>query len=390
MPPLDPIALTQTLVRMASVTPACPEILDAAQGVLEGLGAQCRRLLLGPEGAQVDNLYATVGGGGSDGGGGPTLLFCGHLDVVPPGPGWSRDPFSGAIEGGRLHGRGSADMKSGVAAFIAALSAVLARGELERSGGRVALLLTGDEEGPAEHGVREALKVLAAEGETWDGCLTGEPTSQQHLGDAMKPGRRGNTHITLTLRGVQGHTGYPGLAHNAAHDVTRCLNALLDMTLDVGSAHFEPSDLQITHLAIEEPASNIIPGAATAQFSVRFNDQHTEESLLSLLGRTLDGVAAGRWSWSVRTTAHPFLTESSPLMESIIQGCQRITGRTPRGITEGGTSDSRFIKDYCPVVDFGLVGSSMHQLDESVSVEEIVGLQSIYEYIIEDFTGTER
>jgi len=278
---IDPVALTQDLIRCPSVTPEEGGALDLLQEVLEGLGFTCHRLKFSDAGTpDIDNLYARLGDAA------PNLCFAGHTDVVPPGPveRWSSDPFSGEIRNGEVHGRGAADMKGAIACWIAAVARRLEKGPIP---GSISLLITGDEEGPAVNGTVKMLQWLADQGETLDACITGEPTNPETLGQMMKIGRRGSLNATLTVQGTQGHVAYPHLADNAAHRLVAMLGALIAEPLDQGSEHFQPSVLQVTGIESGMEATNIIPGSARAAFNARFNDLHTSESLTAMLRATL-------------------------------------------------------------------------------------------------------
>lgn len=384
-PRLDPVALARDLIRCESVTPADGGALDLLQRILEGLGFDCLRLPFEEEGtAPVDNLYARFGTEG------PNLCFAGHTDVVPVGDAerWSADPFAAEVRDGVLYGRGAADMKGAIASFAAAAADYLADPQAGPGRGSISLLITGDEEGPSINGTRKMLPALAARGESIDACITGEPTNPSALGEMMKIGRRGSLNGFLTVHGVQGHTGYVHLADNAAHRLVRMLNALLAMELDQGSEHFQPSTLAISTVDVGNTATNIVPGKASAVFNIRFNDLHTGAALEARL-RDLLAEAAGedaRYDFNVRISGESFLTPPGLLSDLIAEACEAETGRRVELSTTGGTSDSRFIKDYCPmVVDFGLVGQTMHQVDERVATADIEALSRIYRRVIAGF-----
>lgn len=375
----DPVALTRALVRCPSVTPAASEALDLLEQVLASLGFACHRLRFATEGSyEVDNLFARLGQGG------PHLAFGGHVDVVPPGelPRWTYDPFAGEIVDGMLYGRGAADMKSGVAAFVAAVARHLAaEGQLP---GSISLLITGDEEGEARDGTVRLLEWAAARGERFDACIVGEPTCPERLGDMAKIGRRGSVSGRLVVRGRQGHTAYPQRADNAAHRLVRVLAALVDAPLDTGTDWFEPSNLQVTSIDIGNPASNVIPGEATARFNIRFNDRHTRESLERWLHERIAPLADD-YTLTLSGNAEAFITEPGPLSDLLVASVEAATGLRPALSTSGGTSDARFIQRYCPVIEFGLVGRTMHQIDEHVRVADIEGLTEIYRTFLSRF-----
>ncbi|MFC7333761.1 succinyl-diaminopimelate desuccinylase [Rhodocista pekingensis] len=381
----DPIALARDLIRCPSVTPADAGALDLVQSVLEGLGFTCHRLPFQEPGTErVDNLYARLGDQG------PNFCFAGHTDVVPAGDAaaWTVDPFGGEIIDGQLYGRGAADMKGGVAAFIAAVGSFL-----DRNGpppGSISLLITGDEEGPAVNGTRKVLDWMAARGERIDACLVGEPTNPRALGDMIKVGRRGSLTATLTALGAQGHTAYPHLADNPLPRLAEALHLLASSPLDMGTPHFQPSTLALTSIDVGNPASNVIPARGTARFNIRFNDLHTPESLEAHIRDVLEEVG-GAWDLTVQTSGVAFLTPPGALSDIVAAAVEAHTGRTPELSTSGGTSDARFIKDHCPVVEFGLVGASMHKVDERVAVADLLDLTAIYRTVLERwFAGTER
>ncbi len=379
MAAIDPVALASALIRCPSVTPADAGALDVVEQAVEPLGFTCHRLRFSEDGTpDVDNLYARLGDGA------PNLCFAGHTDVVPPGDpaAWQHDPFSGAVEGGHLHGRGAADMKGAIACFIAAASRLLA--EDGPPAGSISLLITGDEEGPSINGTRKMLDWLAEHRERLDHCVVGEPTNPEALGEMVKIGRRGSMTCTVTVNGVQGHTAYPHRADNPAHRLISLLHALTAQPLDHGSAHFEPSTLQISSIDIGNPAPNVIPAQAHATFNIRFNDLHSSESLTEQIRtacqEAMDGARdpAVGFELDVRVSGESFLTPPGGLSELIADAAEAVTGRRPSLSTSGGTSDARFIKDHCPVAEFGLVGRTMHKVDEQVAVADLHALSDIY------------
>jgi succinyl-diaminopimelate desuccinylase len=377
---IDPVALTQDLIRCPSVTPDEGGALDLLQAVLEGLGFTCHRLPFSDTGTpDVDNLYARLGETA------PNLCFAGHTDVVPTGPvdQWSNDPFSGEVRDGGVHGRGAADMKGAIACWIAAVSRRLDDSPIP---GSVSLLITGDEEGPAINGTAKMLRWLVEQDETLDACITGEPTNPETLGEMIKIGRRGSLNGMLTVAGVQGHAAYPQLADNAAHRLIALLGALTAEPLDEGSEHFQPSVLQVTGIDTGMEAANIIPGSARAAFNVRFNDLHTSESLTAMLRGKLDEAGAGAaWDLDINVSGESFYTPPGPLSDLVGAAVEKVLGVRPELSTTGGTSDSRFIKDHCPVLDFGLVGQTMHKIDERVAVADIEHLTAIYHAVIDNY-----
>lgn len=368
---VDAVALTQALVRCASVTPEDGGAMAVLESALVPLGFACTRLRFG----EVENLFARIGSGA------PHFCFAGHTDVVPPGQGWTHDPFAAAIEDGVLHGRGAVDMKSAVAAFVAAATQRLAEGPLK---GSLSLLITGDEEGRAVDGTARVLEWMAANGQIPDFCLVGEPTSVAMLGDTVKIGRRGSLSATLAVNGIQGHSAYPQRADNPVHRLVRVLADLTAGPLDAGSEWFEPSTLQITSVDVGNPASNVIPARASAKLNIRFNDLHTEASLSEMLRATLAKHAPDH-TLAIACSGGAFLTKPGPGVDLLVAAIARATNCTPRLDTGGGTSDARFIAKFCPVAEFGLVGASMHQADERVEVAAIDALAAAYREVIGAF-----
>ena len=374
------LAWTQELVSIPSVTGTTSDALDFVETQARGLGFTCERIRGGPVGGPVtDNLYARLGSGH------PAIAFAGHVDVVPTGPheDWTSPPFTPDLRGGRMYGRGTADMKSAICCFLAAVEAFLEKSMLNDAGSLV-LLITGDEEGPATHGTSLILKVLRERGIELDFCVTGEPTSQKVLGDVAKIGRRGSMHGEITVNGKQGHTGYPQLAVNAANQLTYLLHGLVNLELDDGSEHFEPSNLEITGIDLSTNVGNIIPGTARARFNLRFNDLHTTKGLIQRLDEALEKAAGGSIQFDVTytTSGESFLTEPGRLTDTLAQAVETVVGISPSLETGGGTSDSRFICRACPVVDFGLVGISMHQRDEWINIVDLGHLTAIYREMI--------
>ena len=365
------LCIAQDLLRIPSVTPDSGVALDYCEEFLVKLGFSCQRMVRGTADQAIDNLYAVWGNPDQQ------TLFCGHLDVVPTGEGWSHDPFAAKVVDDVLYGRGAVDMKGNIAAYFAALEAAMPDLDPDESG--LALLLTGDEEGEALYGVRVLVPELAAARESWIGCLTGEPTSREQVGDAFKHGRRGSLNGRLEIRGTQGHTGYPARADNAAHRMIEALSALRTMPLDDGNADFEPSWLAITSVDVGNSASNVIPGSASAQLNFRFN---TEQSSAGLRQKTYDCLAdivpSGQFDLEWRLPSEPYLSPRSAFIERLAAAITQVSGITPQSTTVGGTSDSRFIHPYCPVVDFGLCAKGMHGVDESVAVSDLLRLEAIY------------
>ncbi|RYF88965.1 MAG: succinyl-diaminopimelate desuccinylase [Caulobacteraceae bacterium] len=372
---IDAVALTQALIRRPSVTPADAGAMDVLQQQLEALGFGCRRMRFG----EIENLYARRGTAR------PNLCFAGHTDVVPVGDAaaWTQDPFAGDIRDGVLLGRGAVDMKSAIAAFTAAVAAVLARGEPT---GSISFLITGDEEGPALDGTRKVVEALLAEGEIIDHCIVGEPSSSVALGDMVKIGRRGSINAWFTVEGRQGHVAYPQRAANPIPVLVRLLARLQDRVLDEGYPEFQPSNLEVTTVDVDNPGTNVIPARATARVNIRFNPGHKGTDLAAwfedecrLANEGFDGAVSVRSMIS----GEAFLTEQGPFTAVVADAVRETTGRAPDLSTTGGTSDARFIRSLCPVVEFGLVGTTMHMVDERAPVAEIQGLQKVYERIID-------
>ena len=371
---LDPAELAAKLIRRPSVTPKDEGALDIVAVTLEELGFACHRLVFADDGGEpIHNLYARRGTGR------PNLCFAGHTDVVPVGAreAWSFDPFAATLRDGELCGRGAVDMKGAIAAF-----SVAAQRYLDRCGGEwtgsISLLITGDEEGAAVNGTKKVLEWLGKRGEILDACLVGEPTSALVLGDMIKIGRRGSLTGRLTAHGVQGHTAYPHLADNAAHRLVAMLHALTTTELDRGSEHFQPSTLQVATIDIGNPAANVIPASAQAVFNIRFNDRWTGETLKRWLAERLDAVG-GRCTLDVTVSGESFLVPPGAVGGRLAEAVRRVTGRTPEFSTTGGTSDARFIRTCCPVVEFGLVGQTAHQVDERVALADLAALTEIYD-----------
>lgn len=372
----QPLELARALIRKPSITPRDEGALDVLQAALTALGFTCHRLVFAEEGAPaVDNLYARLGTGA------PHFCFAGHTDVVPVGGGWTTDPFKAEVIDGYLYGRGAADMKGAIAAFVAAVARHLDGGAPR---GSISLLITGDEEGDAINGTTKVIDWLAARGERIDFCVVGEPTSQTTLGDMAKIGRRGSLTAKLVVYGTQGHSAYPHLADNPIPKLMAMLGALSAAPLDEGTAHFQPSTLAITTFDVGNPAPNVIPGEARAAFNIRFNDRHTGAGLTAWLRRTLDAAAAGaHYDLQVRVSGEAFLTPPGPLSKLVSAAVKDVTGRAPALSTTGGTSDARFIRRVCPVVEFGMVGLTMHKADERCALEDLDALAAIYRRMLD-------
>jgi succinyl-diaminopimelate desuccinylase len=379
----DLVDIARALVRCRSVTPEEGGALTYLQGLLEQAGFTVHRAVFTEPGtAPVDNLYARVGTAK------PNLVFAGHTDVVPAGneASWSHPPFAGEVVGDKLYGRGAVDMKGGIACFIAAALDYLGAngGKLK---GSISLLITGDEESIAVNGTVKLLQWAAARGEAFDHCLLGEPSNVEAIGDTIKAGRRGSLNGTLVVTGRQGHVAYPDRADNPIRGLVTLI-AALQAPLDDGSALFAPSNLEFTSIDVGNATVNLIPGEARARFNIRFNDRHSQAALRTLIEQRAQAAAAGRVHYSFEwqpSNADVFVTKPGPFTDLAVAAIAEVTGRKPRLSTSGGTSDARFIKDYCPVLEFGLVGQTMHQVDESAPVADLVTLTAIYRRIIEKY-----
>jgi succinyl-diaminopimelate desuccinylase len=382
----DPIALARDLLRCPSVTPAEGGALALLADVLARAGFTVERLTFSESGfADVPNLYARIGSSP------PHFAFAGHTDVVPPGneSKWTHPPFAAEIADGILYGRGAVDMKGAVACSIAAaLDYLIDRGGAPR--GSISFLITGDEEGVAVNGTVKLLQWAAARGEVFDCCVLGEPTNPAALGDMVKIGRRGSLNGALIVSGTQGHVAYPNLADNPIPRLIKIVDVLFSQPLDHGSAHFDPSNLEFTSVDVGNPTVNVIPGEARARFNIRFNDCHTQNSLKALI-ESRAAKAAGNARWRIEwepCNAEAFLTSSGPFVALVSDAIADVTGRTPALSTSGGTSDARFIKNYCPVVEFGLANATMHRVDECVPLADLVTLTAIYRRILERCLGS--
>jgi succinyl-diaminopimelate desuccinylase len=368
----DPLPLAQALLRCASVTPADAGAQAVLAAELERLGFTVTRLRFG----EIENLYARIGTSG------PHLCFAGHTDVVPPGDAnWSMGAFAGDVRDGVLYGRGACDMKGAIAAFVAGVEDHLATGALK---GSISLLITGDEEGPAVDGTVRVLDWMREQGEIPDFCIVGEPTNPTRLGEMVKVGRRGSINLTLTVHGIQGHVAYPHRVDNPVHRLVRALDALTAAPIDAGSDFFEPSSIQVTSIDVGNPATNVVPASARAMLNIRFNERHSGASLAAWVRATVARYAE-RFELEVSISGESFLTPPGGHVAAMAAAIQRATGLLPKLDTGGGTSDARFITALCPVAEFGLVGSTMHQVDERVPVEELRALAGIYRAILADF-----
>jgi succinyl-diaminopimelate desuccinylase len=378
---LDPIELAQALIRRPSVTPKDAGAMDVVEKALASLGFACRRMKFG----EIENLYARRGVTA------PNLCFAGHTDVVPAGDeaAWTHGPFEARIEDGVLFGRGAADMKGAVAAFIAAVSQVLAAGEPP---GSLSFLITGDEEGEAIDGTRRVVEALKKEGERVDACVVGEPSSAKMLGDMVKVGRRGSLNAWITVEGRQGHAAYPDRAANPIPPLVALLSRLEAHQLDDGFPGFQPSNLEITTVDVGNPATNVIPAKASARLNIRFNPVHSSASLSAWLEVERAAVAktfpGGSVDMKIVSSGEAFITEPGPFVALVSQAVEAACGQAPELSTTGGASDARFIRALCPVVELGLVGASMHGVDEHAPAADIVALTALYRSLIERYFKT--
>jgi len=386
----DAVSIARDLLRCPSVTPADAGALGVLENLLAEAGFEVHRLTFGEPGtADVDNLYARIGSTA------PHLTFAGHTDVVPPGDesAWSHDPFAGEVKDGFLYGRGAVDMKGGIACSVAAvLEHLLAHGgrPSKHGKGSISFLITGDEEDISVNGTIKLLQWAAARGEKFDHCVLGEPSNVEQLGDCIKIGRRGSQSGTLYVDGSQGHVAYPHRASNPVPDISRLIVALTEQPLDQGSAQFQASNLEFTSVDVGNTATNVIPAQARAKFNIRYNDLHTQESLRALLEQRLVNAAGNRicarivWEPS---NSNVFVTKPGEFTELAVAAIEEVTGRRPELSTSGGTSDARFIASYCPVIEFGLVGQTMHQIDERTPVSDLDKLTRIYRGILTRYFG---
>ncbi len=377
---MDPVDLAQALIRCPSVTPADEGAMDVLQSALEELGFTCHRLPFATGNApEVQNLYARIGDRA------PNFCFAGHTDVVPVGDAneWSVDPFAAEIKGDRLYGRGASDMKTAIAGFAAAAARFL---ESRDNGfpGSISLLITGDEEGEAVNGTVKVLEWLREKGEVLDACLVGEPTNPETLGDMIKIGRRGSMTAFLTVHGASGHAAYPHLADNPVERLVKMLSAVLDKPLDDGTEHFQPSTAVVTTIDVGNPVANVIPARAEARINVRFNDLHTGAGVGTLLRQRLDDIG-GDYDLDARVSGEPFLFPPGPLSNLVAGVVEKVTGKRPEFSTAGGTSDARFIKDHCPVCEYGMTNQTAHKADENALVSDIQLLSDIYQSVLDGF-----
>jgi len=383
----DPVAITRDLLRCPSVTPAEGGALSFLETTLKAAGFTVHRMTFSEPGTDdVENFYARIG---TDA---PNLVFAGHTDVVPPGDetAWRHAPFSGEIDKGELYGRGAVDMKGGIGCAVAAVLDHLAANGGKPKKGSISFLITGDEESIAVNGTPKLLEWVAKHGEKFDHCILGEPSNQNELGDTIKIGRRGSLNGHLTVHGKQGHVAYPQRADNPIRGLVKLIDAIQREPLDAGNAYFQPSNLEFTSVDVGNKTVNLIPGEARARFNIRFNDCHTQESLKTLIEGRAAKASSGKINFSFKwepSNANVFVTQPGPFTELVAAAVADVTGRKPELSTTGGTSDARFITNYCPVVEFGLVGQTMHAVDERVPVADLRALTTIYRTIIDRYFG---
>ena len=376
------VTIARDLIQCPSVTPQDAGALGLVEALLAAAGFETHRVVFSEPGwPDTDNLYARIGSGS------PCLVFAGHTDVVPPGDvsKWRFPPFSAEISDGMMWGRGAVDMKGGVAASLAAVLAHLQKHGKPK--GSIVFLITGDEEGPAVNGTVKLLQWAHSRGERFDHCILGEPTNPDALGDMIKIGRRGSLSAMISVQGKQGHVGYPHLAHNPVYALARLVQELKSKPLDSGTPHFDASNLEVTVMETDSKAVNVIPAAARASFNIRFNDLWTPETLANEIRQRVEAAANGE-NVSLEfqpTNALAFLTQPGPFVERVSLAIEAQTGRKPKLSTTGGTSDARFIRDYAEVVEFGLVGQTMHAIDERAAVADLENLTAIYERVLEDY-----
>ncbi|WP_455482020.1 succinyl-diaminopimelate desuccinylase [Bartonella sp. B35(2025)] len=383
----DPVQLLQALVRCPSVTPHEAGALSTLENFLRKMGFCVERPIFKDKNTQdVENLYAKIGKEGRH------LMFAGHTDVVPPGElkDWTYPPFAGVINQGKLYGRGAVDMKGGIACFVAALARILERQPIK---GIVSLLITGDEEGPAVNGTIKLLKWAEQRGEKWTAALVGEPTSVKTVGDVIKIGRRGSISGIITVKGRQGHVAFPERTANPLPLASKLIQALTQTALDRGTKNFQPSNLELTTIDTGNPAVNVIPAQTTIHFNIRYNDLWTKETIIAEIEKRLalvqsknncDQLPYYQLEW-LQSLGSVFITQNDKLIKILSNAIESVTGNIPECSTSGGTSDARFIKDYCPVIEFGLPGQTMHMVNECVALDAMESLTAIYERFIVDF-----
>ena len=379
---VNPIELTSELIQCKSITPKSEGSLDIIISYLEPLGFNCEKIDFGEGIEKVENLYARFGTME------PNIAFAGHVDVVPTGDinNWSINPFGGEVKEGKVWGRGAADMKSGIAAFIAAVSDFLKYNKNLKEFGSISFIITSDEEGKAINGTKKVVDWLKGKSETISGCIVGEPTNVTRMGDTLKIGRRGSFTGSLTVTGIQGHVGYPHLAENPINSLLKMLEPFSKIYLDEGTKDFQPSSIMITSIDVNNDASNVIPGEVKAKFNIRFNTLHSASSLKAMLEKQFSDVTSN-YKFDFFCNAEPFLTNDDFLKTTLQKAIQKVVNINPEKSTSGGTSDARFISKICPVIEFGLVGKTMHKIDENVEVNDIINLTKIYNQFLFNYFG---
>ena len=382
---INPVELTSELIRCESITPKSDGAIDLIISYLEPLGFTCTKIDFGEGNEKVENLYAKFGNLE------PNICFGGHVDVVPTGDieNWSINPFGGDIKDGKIWGRGAADMKSGIASFIAAVSEFLKINKDLNNYGSISLIITSDEEGKAINGTKKVVDWLINKGESISGCIVGEPTNVNDVGDTVKIGRRGSYTGSIIVRGIQGHVGYPHLAENPINSLLKMLAPLLKVYLDDGTKEFQPSSVMITSIDVNNDASNVIPGEVKARFNIRFNTLHSIDSLTDMLKKQFDAITT-KYEFEYFCNAEPFLKSDELLKSTLQKAIQDVVKLNPQNSTSGGTSDARFITKICPVIEFGLVGKTMHKVDENVEVNDILKLTNIYNTFLYNYFGVKK
>jgi succinyl-diaminopimelate desuccinylase len=382
VPETDPLPILEALIKCPTVTPDSSSAIDYLEGLLAANGFTCTRLKFSAANTyDVDNLFARFGKGP------PHLCFAGHVDVVPPGPEdkWTHPPFAAEQAGGFIYGRGAADMKGSVAAFVAAAIASVKEGGLP---GSLSLMITGDEEGAAINGTAKILAWMKETGNVPDHCIVGEPTSEKKLGDTVKIGRRGSLSFDVAITGTQGHVAYPKKADNPIPKLARLIDRLARLKFDKGNEHFGPTTLAFTTVDVGNPAANVIPGRASAKFNIRFNTEQTVDSLVERVREVCSAVErerGGTFELTTHLSAEAFVTEPGPFLGVILDAIEEETGTIAKLSTSGGTSDARFIKNYCPVLEFGPLNQTIHKVDERISIDDLRGLARVYFDIIESY-----
>ena len=379
---INAVDLTSKLIRCESITPKSAGAIELLISYLEPLGFKCEKINFGEGIEKVENLYARFGTKG------PNICFAGHVDVVPTGDieKWSIDPFGGEIKQGKIWGRGAADMKSGIAAFLSSVSNFLSKEKDFEKIGSISFLITSDEEGKAINGTKKVVEWLEEKQEKITACIVGEPTNVSEMGDTIKVGRRGSFTGFLKVKGVQGHVGYPHLADNPINSLIKMLEPFVKIYLDEGTENFQPSSVMVTSVDVNNNVSNVIPGEVSATFNIRFNNLHTINSLKAMLKNQFNKITQN-YEFDYYCNAEPFLTSDEFLKTTIEKAIKSVVKINPKQSTSGGTSDARFISKICPVIEFGLVGKTMHKIDENVDVDDITKLVSIYSFFLSNYFG---